>query len=311
MHFELEELGAVAPAGARESFMDSWHFQRPERQSISLAGGVNGAVGTAQRPNVLAARKGKPTIAGPHSPASATLLPIPPPGAPQKITRTADGKRRIQPTFLGLGGITPQPLPSSITQLGETAPAIADVNAVASRGQTVSAYQPAFMPHGDGSTLSRGAAPAWQNPEQSGPGIEPQFQSSHRSSLQNIGIPSWGATQDQPVPHALQANAKRRRLANDDVDDGDALLASTTASRSLAPNRPPGRYLGGDQAWPAFTGEPVILRPAYIPKTIIELSREALELAVPAVHACLTLRWDSQDEAAERLEIRNHADPSS
>lgn len=81
---------------------------------------------------------------------------------------------------------------------------------------------------------------------------------------------------------------------------------------TLAPYRPSGRTLGGDRPLaPAFTGDPVELRPAYVPKTAVQLPAEQLQLAVPSIKAHQRLKWDYEGEDAEALEVRNFADRAS
>lgn len=84
------------------------------------------------------------------------------------------------------------------------------------------------------------------------------------------------------------------------------------AQDALAPYRPSGRTLGGDRPLaPAFTGNPVELRPAYVPKTVVQLPAEQLQLAVPSIKAHQRLKWDHEGEDAEALEVRNFADRAS
>lgn len=120
MHFELSELGHVAPPDTAVKIFPKWEYTKPARAPSGHAHGhpASATTGTAGRPNVLMARKGPRKEAS----ASSALLPIPPPFAPQKITVNKDGKRRIQPAFLGLGGIVPQPITatSSASALQQT-----------------------------------------------------------------------------------------------------------------------------------------------------------------------------------------------
>ena len=126
-------------------------------------------------------------------------------------------------------------------------------------------------------------------------------------------MPSWGAPQDQPVQNALQNGRKRKAIDLDnhafayDRDDMNVY------PDNLRPQRPPGRTLGGDRipTMPAYNGELVELRPAYLPKTNVSVPQEAMELAVPAVKAHMLLKWDQEDNEAETLEYRNYADPAS
>lgn len=117
------------------------------------------------------------------------------------------------------------------------------------------------------------------------------------------------------------ASRKRRAVELDDTDH--------YPPRALAVDRPAGRTLGGDRpVLPPYEGEVVQLRPAYVPKTIVDLPSEKLQLAVPPVKTLITLKWDAEtsvatsntngssntlteDGDAERLEARNFADLSS
>lgn len=110
IEFEKRELPVPAEGGARERALATWGVQRPARGGMHATtnGLANGSAGTAGRPNVLQPRKKGQAAANGQSSA---LLPIPPPGAPQQITILANGKRRIKPAFLGLGGIVAQALP--------------------------------------------------------------------------------------------------------------------------------------------------------------------------------------------------------
>lgn len=127
-----------------------------------------------------------------------------------------------------------------------------------------------------------------------------------QTPLQDVGMPSWGAPQDQPVHHAMQAARKRKAAEMDFFDD------SEDSNVRLAPYRPSGRTLGGDRPIaPPFTGQPVELRPAYTSRTIVQLPSEQLQLAVPAVKAHQSFKWDNDGEDAEVLEYRNFADRAS
>lgn len=76
-------------------------------------------------------------------------------------------------------------------------------------------------------------------------------------------------------------------------------------------HRPPGRTLGGDRSIaPPYTGEVVEVCPAYIPTTITHVPSEQLQLAVPAVKAFASHKWDRESDEAEVLEIRNFAEAS-
>lgn len=103
MQFNLEELGHPAPPQAQKEYLASWGFTPSYHPAMHHGAPQHGRVGSASAPNILMARPKKQ-----QARASTPLLPIPPPGAPQQITRTANGKKRIQPTFLGLGGIIPR-----------------------------------------------------------------------------------------------------------------------------------------------------------------------------------------------------------
>jgi protein HIRA/HIR1 len=288
MHFRLPELGNVAPPGSRETFLETWKFKRPARTDFVNGSGAAGA--TAGKPNMLVARKGKNAA----RPASTALLPIPPAGAPQNITINKDGKRRIQPAFLGLGGIVAQPL-SSVSSAS---------NAASSASAAV--YAPPIQP-----TASTSAIPYQPTPSMAGvQSYEDDDQSAddqplpnghgphHRTSLQGVGVPSWGAPQDRPVQHA-QYNNKKRKVADLDYDDDHE-------PANLAPHRPPGRSLGGDRQFASYDGEPVEIMPAYIPETIVHVPQESLKLAVPATKAFQSLKWDKEDEEADKLEVRNY-----
>lgn len=96
--------------------------------------------------------------------------------------------------------------------------------------------------------------------------------------------------------------------------------------RTMPIDRPAGRTLGGDRpVLPPYEGEVVQLRPAYVPKTSIEIPSERMQLAVPSIKTLITLKWDAEsatpngnangssnniaDEGdAERLEARNFED---
>ena len=118
--------------------------------------------------------------------------------------------------------------------------------------------------------------------------------------MQDIGVPSWGVPQDRAVPHAL--NARKRKSA----ELGDYL----DSPGSLTPNRPPGRTLGGDRpAFEPYNGEITELQPAYLPgKTITDaIPSEEMRLAVPSIKAHVSVKWDPEDDEAEKLEYRNFA----
>lgn len=102
MQFGLEELGHPAPPGAQKQQLATWGFT-PVHHPVTSNGSIHqpGRIGSGSAPNVLVPRKKQARAQTP-------LLPIPPPGAPQKITINQSGKRRIEPTFLGLGGIVPR-----------------------------------------------------------------------------------------------------------------------------------------------------------------------------------------------------------
>ena len=297
MKFELSELGNPAPPGARESFLESWRFQRAPRNGImgNKSGGTGGGGGTAERPNMLMVKKGKTSSVN-------TLLPIPPPGAPQIITKTRDGKRRIQPAFLGLGGIVAQPLISAASSMARHVPSSG------TNTSTAAVFQPDPMHASSNGDVDmaidmRTQAPLTTNTAGSSRPALPQQQ---RTSLQDIGLPSWGAPQERPVQHTQ--HARKRKAAELDHDEDMELV-------SLAPHRPPGRTLGGDrplqQPPSTYDGDVVELRPAYLPKTITYIPSEALELAVPNLKAFQSLKWDNEDEDAERLECRNFTSSSS
>lgn len=103
MQFGLEELGHPAPPDAQKQQLASWGFT-PVHHAVTSNGATHqpGRIGTGNAPNVLVPRSKK------QARVQTPLLPIPPPGAPQKITINQAGKRRIEPTFLGLGGIVPR-----------------------------------------------------------------------------------------------------------------------------------------------------------------------------------------------------------
>lgn len=122
MEFALEELGHPAPPGAQKQHLASWGFTPTHPAVVHNHHAAPGRIGTGGAPNILMPRPKK------QARAQTPLLPIPPPGAPQKITKTADGKKRIQPTFLGMGGIVPR---------GGTTPA--------PEQQPVQTLQPAFQ----------------------------------------------------------------------------------------------------------------------------------------------------------------------
>lgn len=115
MQFTFPELGNVAPAEWTAKIRTKWDFHKPARHAVHAHAG--GAGGTANQPNVLMARKGPRKEAS-----SSALLPIPPPFAPQNITINKDGKRRIQPTFLGLGGIVAQPATTTLSAAASQQP---------------------------------------------------------------------------------------------------------------------------------------------------------------------------------------------
>lgn len=112
MHFNLSELGNIAPAGTLETVLEA-SIRRYAQRSSSQPNSRSGVVGgTSARPNVLQPRK-KGALNGTTgglSRGSSEILPIPPPGAPQQITLTDKGKRRIKPAFLGTGGLVAQSL---------------------------------------------------------------------------------------------------------------------------------------------------------------------------------------------------------
>ena len=318
MHFELAELGPAAPDGARESFLDTWKFRRPPRQGGLYGGesngggggydvGEGGAAGTALRPNQLMARKGK--VARESS--SSALLPIPPPGAAQSITLTKDGKRRIRPAFLGLGGIVAQPLASAalrIAEQGERREAVASTSSSAAKGATSAAvFQPALVPavqNGDVDMVDRVMEARMQASTSSASVY--QHKQQQRTSLQDVGLPSWGAPQERAVQHAQQHHQHARKRKAMDLD-GDEQDRNDMEPLVLAPQRPPGRTLGGDRQMQPYEGDLVELRPPYVPKTVVHIPSEAMELAVPAVKAFACLKWDADDQDAEKLEIRNYA----
>jgi hypothetical protein len=103
MQFGLEELGHPAPPEAQKQYLSTWGFV-PSHHPVASNGHTvqPGRIGTGNAPNILMPRSKK------QARAQTPLLPIPPPGAPQRITINQAGKRRIQPAFLGLGGIVPR-----------------------------------------------------------------------------------------------------------------------------------------------------------------------------------------------------------
>jgi len=103
MQFGLLELGHPAPPDAQKQYLSTWGFTPSHLPVISNGHSAPpGRIGTGSAPNVLVPRSKK------QARAQTPLLPIPPPGAPQKITINQAGKRRIEPTFLGMGGIVPR-----------------------------------------------------------------------------------------------------------------------------------------------------------------------------------------------------------
>jgi hypothetical protein len=78
---------------------------------------------------------------------------------------------------------------------------------------------------------------------------------------------------------------------------------------TISVHRPPGRTLGGDRpvAQP-YTGEIVELRPAYLPKTIVQVPSEQVQLAVPPIQTYKSFKWDLEGEEAELLAWRNFVD---
>lgn len=102
MQFGLEELGNPAPPEAQKQLLSSWGFTPSHHPILHNHHAAPGRIGTGGAPNILMPRPKK------QARTQTPLLPIPPPGAPQNITKTRDGKKRIQPTFLGMGGIVPR-----------------------------------------------------------------------------------------------------------------------------------------------------------------------------------------------------------
>lgn len=103
MQFGLEELGYPAPPEAQKQCIANWGFTPSHHPAVvHHHQAIQSRTGTGGAPNILMPRPKK------QARAQTPLLPIPPPGAPQNITKTRDGKKRIQPTFLGMGGIVPR-----------------------------------------------------------------------------------------------------------------------------------------------------------------------------------------------------------
>ena len=329
IEFEMKELATPAEAGAQERALATWGFQRPARGSSSNLGNgmANGQAGTAGRPNVLQPRKkgqsaGNASTNGQNN----VLLPIPPPGAPQQITRLPNGKRRIKPTFLGLGGIVAQPLPgrepvtSSMANIAQNetfqGSPFASTSMQQQHGRSPF-LQPAFNGGGDVDMIdARMQGVPVTGPSQvrvryilltclsfaclSASCASLNYHGLQQSSLQDMGMPSWGVPQDRAVSHAL--NSRKRKAA----ELGDYL----DSPGSLTPNRPPGRTLGGDRpAFEPYTGEIAELQPAYLPqKTLTNaIPSEEMRLAVPSVRSYASLKWDLEDDEAEKLEYRNFA----
>jgi hypothetical protein len=94
--FDLSELPSVVPPGTVESWFSHFGFRKSMRQRQPVS--VNHqAVGTFAQPNVLGVRK----------PASVNVA------AEQKVT-VVNGKKRIQPAFLGGLGIAEAPRPQAL-----------------------------------------------------------------------------------------------------------------------------------------------------------------------------------------------------
>lgn len=120
MLFSLEELGHPAPAGTTENYLASVRTTPAPRALSAIASGSRGpsAAGTSDRPNMLQVKRGR-SRQSQSSNASSALLPIPPFGAPQQVTRLPNGRRRITPTFLGSGGLGSLSRESSLQSIPE------------------------------------------------------------------------------------------------------------------------------------------------------------------------------------------------
>ena len=127
---------------------------------------------------------------------------------------------------------------------------------------------------------------------------------SHRTSLQDVGLPSWGAPQERPVLAAQQGSRKRRAAEMDYPEENEPLP-------SLAAIRPAGRTLGGDRPVEAYTGELVDMQPAYVPVTRVTVPAVEMALAVPAVKTFHNTVWDVDSDTAESLEYRNFTEATS
>ncbi|KAL7009530.1 HIR complex subunit [Cystobasidiomycetes sp. EMM_F5] len=300
IQFDVSELGNVAPPDAGRAFLQSWHTQRTPRFHSNHEGQTAGTVGA---PNMLVARKGGKARSGLTRESSA-LLPIPPPGAPQDIS-IVNGRRRIKPAFLGLGSIVPQPsMTTSVmtstpyARQNRPVPSLEANNQQPSTSRNAAVFQP--QPQ----NLAQADIDMLDARMQQAPGRGSPHVNFFRTPLQDIGVPSWGTPQDRPVLAGQQASRKRRAAEMDYADENEPLPG-------LGPYRPSGRTLGGDRNIEPYTGEVVELQPAYIPKTRINTINENLALAVPAVMAYQSKKWDAATDEAEKLEYRNYASHTS
>lgn len=179
MHFNLSELGNVAPAGTLETILEASIRRSSQRSSSQPNGRAALTGGTTARPNVLQPRKkgatnGGGSGAGGLGRGSSEILPIPPPGAPQQITLTQDGKRRIKPAFLGTGGL--------VAQSSNARTASAFTSSSTSNG--ASTFQPAAKRDNDVDMMDARA--------QAGPSSRPfQPQPQHRVSSRGLQLPTW------------------------------------------------------------------------------------------------------------------------
>lgn len=272
-HLDLTEFGpVVAPAGTKQLYHRSFRFERPRRSRPLAAVQPSG---TLEKPNMLQPRKAGHQVVKDSTPLT-----------PQKIT-IVNGKRRIQPAFLG-------GLNSSLS------------STPSSRAPTISSghHQPQPIPHQNQYNLPPQQALSFNSFEGRSQPIE-RVQDMMNARMNGASDqPAWGqgsASAGFDI-NSFESASKKRKI-------DDAMAVDPTPSSAYR-NR--GRTLGGDRPRDVPPLELREIRPAYSPGQTTGGPSNAgphSMLVVPPVRASGAFRIQEGTDS-DVFEFRNLADPS-